>query len=199
MAYYAKFKPTRPGKLDPTASFFVQASGNGNPGSYEFSLVVLHYSGRRKQGLNVRLPQMEGCYTNSYTTSFPVTEEVLLKFVQDRDDFPNGEAAAITEQLWTVLHNLVDHNNMPTMVYNEWNQLVPRITYWVPVRNIYLATVALCVAILLGASFLLARWYCRFLQNQRDPNVSEPNLEGREACASAAPALPNQSGPEARD
>lgn len=169
VAFSVEVEPKRPGKFGPDASFSVGATGRGNPSSYEFSLVTLVYTlypNERREDLYIRLPQWDGFYINSYTTFFPVTKEKVFEHVQGTDDFPEGEAAAITDELWTVLRDLVDQRHMPPVVFREQDPAGPRVEYWVPRRNAYLVTACLCVPILLGVSWLLARRYGHFIQDQ---------------------------------
>src|SRR5262249_44721953 len=113
-------------------------------------------------------------YINSYTTYFPVTREKVLEYVQGSDDFPEGDAESITDELWTVLHDLAAHRNMPPIVYRGWGLQGRRSVYGVRRRNVYLGTAVLCIPVLLVASWLLVGWYTRSIQGQS--NARPPDL-----------------------
>jgi hypothetical protein len=174
---FVEVKPKRPGKFGPSASFSAGATGQGNPSSYQFSLVTIIYttSERRKDDLYVLLPGWEGFYINSYTTHFPVTREKILEYVQGSDDFPEHDTEAIADELWTVLHDFAAQRKMPPFVYRDWDPR-HRIVYWVPGRNVYLATASLCIPILFVVSWLLAGWYARCIQRQQESRPPRPGV-----------------------
>lgn len=193
-----KVKPKRPGKFGPSASFSAGTSGQGNPSSYQFSLVTLIYtmypSERRKDDLYVLIPRWEGFYINSYPTYFPVTRDTILEYVEGSDDFPEGEAVQIADELWAMLNDLAVQRNMPPLVYRGWDHPGPRIVYWVPSRNIYLATAALCIPVLLVVSWLLAGWYTRYIQPERDTRPQNPCTRVAEAGPAESEVVPDRGG-----
>jgi hypothetical protein len=188
-------KPGRPGKFGPTASFSAQASGQGNPSSYYFSLVTIIYTmkERRKDDLYVLLPRWEGFYMNSYTTYFPVTRDKILEYVQGSDDFTEHDTEAIADELWTVLHDFAAQRKMPPFVYREWEPRT-RIVYWVPRRNVYLVTASLCIPLLFVASWLLARWYAQRIQRQKESWPPNPGVGIAQEKATEPAVAPDRGG-----
>ena len=171
-------KPDRPGSSGSEAYFGFSANGRGNASSYEFSLVTVSYKGSsRKDDLYVLLPRWNGFYINSYTAYFPVTLEKVAEYVQRNDDFPERDAKAIADELWAVLHDLAERRNMPPFVYRGWQQPGERIVYWVPVNNSFLATVVLCLPVLLVISWLLAARYSRLIKEPHDVRPSKREID----------------------
>lgn len=152
--------PERPGKLAPAAKFILGASGRGNLRYQEFSNATIIYTNlQRDTDLNVLLPDWQGFYSNSYTTHFPVTRERLLEYARKSDDFPEGEAVSIANQIWARLNDIKEKRNLPKIVYRGWDEPMPSIVYWVPYNGAYLMTAALCVPVLILVSGLLACCY----------------------------------------
>jgi hypothetical protein len=155
---------SRPGRHTQKASFFVHFHGWGNPQSFEMTAAVIVYTGEGKKvdALYVHLPGMEGHYTNSYTTFFPVKREVVADFVRQSDDFPPHEVEVVSGELWDLLNRYAEKRDMPPMTDHFLQDgEEPRIVSYPPASTVFLSSCFLSIPILTVASWLLARRYCR--------------------------------------
>jgi hypothetical protein len=153
----------RPESSTRNASFSVQVHGWGSPRSFGFTGGVIVYTGkgRRFEDLYFDLPRRRGHWTNSYTTFFPLTRDVVGEYVRRSDDFPPGEVEAITDQLWEILNRYADKRDLPPMIDHFYTGEEPRIVYYVPASTIYLASCILTLLPLAVGSWMLARRYHR--------------------------------------
>jgi hypothetical protein len=153
----------RPESPTRKASFSVQVHGWGNRQSFGFTGGVIVYTGqgRRFEDLYFDFERQRGHWTNSYTTFFPLTREVVGEYVRRSDDFPPGEAEVIKDQLWDVLNRYAEKRDMPPMIDQFHKGEEPRIVYYVPASTIYLSASVLAVVPLATVSWLLARRYHR--------------------------------------
>jgi hypothetical protein len=153
----------RPGKFSRNAIFSVQVHGWGNLRSFGFTGGVIVYSGRDRKfdDLYFNLPGRRGHWTNSYTTFFPLTREVVGEYVRRSDDFPPGEAEAAADVIWDALNRYAEKRDLPPMIDYFPQGEEPRIVYYVPSLTIYLASSFLAILPLAVLSWLLARWYYR--------------------------------------
>jgi hypothetical protein len=161
---------SRPGSPTQKASFFVHFHGWGNQQSFEMTAAVIVYTGEGKKAddLYVHLPGMQGHYTNSYTTFFPVTREVVANYVRGSDDFSPNEVEAVSGELWDLLNRYAEKRDMPPMTDHFLQDgEEPRIVSYPPASTVYLCSCLLAVATLAVPSWLLARRYCRQVLNSQ--------------------------------
>jgi hypothetical protein len=160
---YERVLTTRPESSTRNASFSVQAHGWGNARSFGFTGGVIVYTGERRwfEDMYFDLPRRRGHWTNSYTTFFPLTRDVVGDYVRRSDDFPPEEAEAVTGQLWEDLNRYADKRDLPPMFDHFFAGEEPRIVYYVPASTIYLSSCILAVFPLTVGSWILARRYHR--------------------------------------
>jgi len=163
---YDKVVTDRPDNYGSKAYFSITVSGWGNPSSFEFTSVLVVYTGpRRFDDLYVQLPQWQAHFTNSYTTHFPLTRESVLEYVRSSDDFSPEEADAIADRIWVLLQKYAEKQDLPPMAYHP-EPPFPTLSYRVPRSNNYFGAVLLGAPLLFVLSWLLAVWYCSVVRRE---------------------------------
>jgi hypothetical protein len=153
---------SRPAGPTRKASFFVNFHGWGIPQSFEMTSAVVVYTGdKRFDDLYVHLPDMQGHYTNTYTTFFTVTREGVADYVRRSDDFSPEEVETVSGQLWELLNKYAEKRDLPPMTDHFPEGDGPRIVYYVPASTTYVASAFLSILLLTVPSWLLARGYYR--------------------------------------
>ena len=159
---YERVLTRRPESSTRNARFLVQAYGWGNPQSFGFTGGVVIYTGpRRFDDLYFDMMKRRGHWTNSYTTFFPLTRDMVSEYVRRSDDFPPEEAEAVTDQLWDALNRYADKRDLPPMMDYSFTGEEPRMVYYVPAPTIYRSSCILAVFPLTVGSWVLARRYHR--------------------------------------
>jgi hypothetical protein len=160
---YEDVPARRPEPSARNASFSVQVSGWGNPQSFGFTWGVIVYTGERRwfEDMYFDLPRRRGHWTNSYTTFFPLTHDVVGEYVRRSADLPPEEVEAVTGQLWETLNRYTDRRDLPPMTDHFVTGEEPRIIYYVPASTTYLSSCILAVFPLTVGSWVLARRYHR--------------------------------------
>ncbi len=149
------------GERVPTrnAYFSVQIHGWGNPRSFDLTGGVIVYTGRGRkfEDLYFDLPGRRGRWTNSYTTFFPLTQDVVREYVRRSDDFPPEEAEAVAGEVWGVLKRYAERRDLPPMVDHFYESEESRIVSYVPASTTYFFSCLFAVIPLAGASWALGK------------------------------------------